>query len=190
MGKRSEFERNDRDFYPTPEKAVAILANYIQDIKYIEPCAGNGALIKFFDKIGDNVKCIHACDIEPQPSDIDIIERNMLETDWDSIVKHTLPDSDMFITNPPWVNDKKSGYQLNTIIKKLSSVLPTWLLMNGNYCFNRKSAECMRKCTDVVPVGRLRWIENSPHMGKDDVAWFRFDSRINTTRMTYIHPRS
>ena len=39
--------RKERDFYATPQKAVEPLVNHIEGSStFIEPCAGNGALIE------------------------------------------------------------------------------------------------------------------------------------------------
>jgi len=40
MGKRSDFERVERDFYPTPEAAVLPLLPHLPDsyFTFIEPC--------------------------------------------------------------------------------------------------------------------------------------------------------
>ena len=35
----------------------------------------------------------------------------------------------------------------------------------------------MRPCSDIVPIGRVKWIEGSKDTGKDDHAWYRFDLR-------------
>ena len=65
MGKRSNFDRVERDFYPTPYKAVTPLIPHIADItRYEEPCAGNGALISYLTKHGK--VCGRASDIEPK----------------------------------------------------------------------------------------------------------------------------
>ena len=47
MGKRSNFERIERDFYPTPISALAPLVPHLPiAFGYIEPCAGDGRLIE------------------------------------------------------------------------------------------------------------------------------------------------
>ena len=47
MGKRSDFERKPRDFYPTPMEAVEPLLPHLPEgFKFAEPCAGNGALVE------------------------------------------------------------------------------------------------------------------------------------------------
>lgn len=190
MGKYTDMERVSRDYYPTPIKAVIPLAPFMRNKSYIEPCAGDGRLAEHIFKLQPTSTLVEAYDIEPQePFEVlgmPIIQRDIIRQP----IKEIYEDVDCFVTNPPWLNNKDSGYQLNAIISLLSSLLPTWLLLNGNYVFNKKSADCMRHCTDVVPVGRVKWIEGSKHSGKEDCAWFRFDKRdINQTHMTYIHPR-
>ena len=64
MGKRSEFERKDRDFYPTPYKAVEPLLPHLpESFTFAEPCAGDGRLISHLTKHGGDVR--YALDIEP-----------------------------------------------------------------------------------------------------------------------------
>ena len=61
MGKRSDFERKPRDFYPTPMEAVKPLLEHLpEDFLFAEPCAGNGALIKHLETKG---VCMWASDI-------------------------------------------------------------------------------------------------------------------------------
>jgi len=48
MGKRSNFERREADFYPTPAKAVQPLIPYLRAAgirSFAEPCCGNGDLV-------------------------------------------------------------------------------------------------------------------------------------------------
>ena len=35
----------------------------------------------------------------------------------------------------------------------------------------------LRHCSDIVTIGRVKWIEGSKHTGKDNHAWYRFDAR-------------
>ena len=65
MGKRSDFERKPRDYYPTPIEAVKPLLVHLPDkFTFAEPCAGNGILIEYLQKNGGEVT--YAFDIEPQ----------------------------------------------------------------------------------------------------------------------------
>ena len=56
MGKRSNFERVERDFYPTPYKAVEPLVQHLpkKQFAFAEPCAGDGsAKVKCFGRCGN-----------------------------------------------------------------------------------------------------------------------------------------
>ena len=65
MGKRSDFERIPRDFYPTPYSAVEPLLPHLpESFTFAEPCAGDGRLINHLTKNGGDVR--YAFDIEPQ----------------------------------------------------------------------------------------------------------------------------
>jgi hypothetical protein len=62
MGKRSNFERVPRDFYPTPYAAVPPLIPHLRGIRtFAEPCCGNGALVHHLELHG--LRCGYAGDI-------------------------------------------------------------------------------------------------------------------------------
>ena len=64
MSKRSNFKRVERDFYPTPEKAVLPLLKHLKpNTKFSEPCAGDGSLINHL-KDADHWRW-EASDIDP-----------------------------------------------------------------------------------------------------------------------------
>ena len=64
MGKRSNFERRERDFYPTPAKAVAPLIPILRGIRtFAEPCCGDGALVRHLEALG--LRCVYTGDIAP-----------------------------------------------------------------------------------------------------------------------------
>ena len=79
MGKRSNFERVPRDYYPTPIEAVEPLISHLPyAFDYVEPCAGDGRLIKHITKLTDGMgECIYACDIEPRHPNV--LEGNALK---------------------------------------------------------------------------------------------------------------
>ena len=65
MGKRSDFERIPRDFYPTPRAAVLPLVKHLpKHFVFTEPCAGDGRLIDHLQNAGGF--CVDAYDIEPR----------------------------------------------------------------------------------------------------------------------------
>ena len=159
MGKRSSFCRKERDFYPTPYNAVLPLIPYLP-LFYDDPCAGDGALINHLSCC--YAICCYASDIYPMGDNI--IERDALTI--------TECISGTFITNPPW--DRKL---LHPLILTLSSIAPTWLLLDADYGYTKQSSEFMKICERIVAVGRLRWIPNSNMTGKDNCAWYKFDVR-------------
>lgn len=160
MGKRSEFVRAPRDFYPTPEAAVLPLIPHLPyGVMFAEPCAGDGALIRALEKHG--MSCCEALDIEPQT---DIAFRGDA-LDWS-------PDhsTDCIITNPPWRRDV-----LHPMIRHFSRMRPTWLLFDADWMHTRQAAPYLPLLRKIVSVGRVRWIPDSKMTGKDNCAWHLFD---------------
>src|SRR3954470_5796311 len=62
MGKRSNFERREADFYPTPLAAVVPLIPYLRSVKsFAEPYAGNGDLVRHLESFG--LACVYSGDV-------------------------------------------------------------------------------------------------------------------------------
>jgi hypothetical protein len=157
MGKRSDFERTPRDFYPTPVGAVApLLRHLVPGTKFIEPCAGDGALVDHLAAAGH--RCIQASDIAPQRADVR--EQDALTICW-------APEA--YITNPPW--DRKV---LHPLIVNLSDQAPTWLLFDADWIHTRQAVPFLPRLRRIVSVGRVKWIPDSKMTGKDNCAWHLF----------------
>ncbi len=161
MGKRSDgtFERRKRDLYTTPPEAVLPLKVFINPrTKFYEPCAADGGLARaLVEKLG--LTCSGMSDIEPLSPDVaqfDVLEMETVLTD-------------CFITNPPW--DRPL---LHDIIDQLKHIAPTWLLIDADWLFTKQAARHIPDATDIVPIGRLKWIADSPFTGKDNCCWVRF----------------
>lgn len=160
MGKRSSFERIERDFYPTPHAAVIPLLPHLHPrTRFCEPCAGDGRLVDHLTAAGH--VCARARDIEPRRDDIE--RKDALTTLTGNI--------DCFITNPPW--DRKV---LHPLIAHLSMQAPTWLLFDADWMHTKQSAPFLHLLRKVVSVGRVKWIEDSPFTGKDNCCWYLFDT--------------
>jgi hypothetical protein len=165
MGKRSNFERKPRDFYSTPHDAILPLLRHIKGT-FIEPCAGDGRLIRHLEKYG--FKCVYACDIEPQPNDLKIV----IETrDILFFGSASLPAADMIITNPPWTRKT-----LHPMIESFRRHAPTWLLFDADWMHNAEARPFLRFCRRIVSVGRVKWIEGSKNGGMDNACWYEFIS--------------
>jgi hypothetical protein len=159
MGKRSDFTRIERDFYPTPPSAVLPLLPFLKTCtRYAEPCAGDGALIRMLKTAGHHHAS--AYDIEPAHP---IVERHDART-------RLVGNIDCFITNPPW-----SRPLLHELIVHLSDQHPTWLLFDADWPHTRQAVPFLPRLRKIVAVGRVKWIPDSPFVGKDNCCWYLFD---------------
>ena len=57
-------------------------------------------------------------------------------------------------------------------------VAPTWLLLPADYMHNMYFTEFENMCVRIVSVGRVKWIEDSKHTGKENCVWYLFDKPI------------
>ena len=165
MGKRSNYERVERDFYPTPWKAVKPLVSELpNDFSFAEPCAGDGSLVNHIETLVDGAWCSWASDIEPQKKGIHKKHFRDLSND-------EFTEADYIITNPPW-NRKL----LHPMIEYFSSFRPTWLLFDADWIHTKQSIAYLPLLKKIVSIGRIKWIENSKTTGKDNCCWYLFDS--------------
>ena len=165
MGKRSNFTRNARDFYPTPIKAVEPLIDHLpyEDFTYIEPCAGDGRLVNHISELTDGSGlCVYKSDIEPQADDVE--QGDALRTTVSGGF------TDFCITNPPWNTDF-----LHPFLEHYAVQMPTWVLNKADWMHTKKSAEYMPFCKKVVSIGRVKWIEGSESTSLDNSCWYLFD---------------
>lgn len=170
MGKRSDFERVPRDFYPTPKEAVVPLLPFLPfQYKYVEPCAGDGRLIKHLKG-----ECVAAYDIKPRDKGVDYADALDLTEEW-------MFDADYIITNPPW--DRSI---LHPLIEHFRSLKPTWLLFDADWMHTKQASEYLKHCDMIVSVGRVKWIPDSKHTGKDNCCWYRFKSNDHACITEFI----
>tara|TARA_Y100000389_G_scaffold88531_2_gene84953 strand:+ start:3451 stop:3981 length:531 start_codon:yes stop_codon:yes gene_type:complete len=162
MGKRSDFERVERDFYPTPIEAVLPLVFHLPYYGlFAEPCAGDGRLVRHIEQLTD-LKGYWMTDIEPLCPSVGV--GNALT---DQIV-----GCDICITNPPW--NRKI---LHPMIENLATQMPTWLLFDADWMHTKQSAQYQKWLEKVVSVGRVKWIEDSKSVGKDNCCWYLFNAK-------------
>ena len=161
MGKRSDFVRHERDYYPTPKHAVEPLVDYLSPRTFIEPCAGDYRLAQHLEDFG--FTCVFASDIEPMDDRIEQIDAMDLTATMDTI-----------ITNPPW--DRKI---LHPMIHHFRVQAPTWLLFDSDWMHTKQSAEFMPYCKTIISIGRVKWFNNKA--GLDNAVWYEFVSNETTT---------
>lgn len=170
MGKRSDFERIDKDYYKTPIEAVRPLAPFLPQGKFTfaEPCAGDGRLVRHVRELTDRrAQCLLASDI--QPDETWVVQKDALE-----IAECDLKNVDLIITNPPWDRTAKSGKLLHRIIDQFVSLRPTWLLFDSDWAQTAQARPFMDRLVATVAVGRVKWIEDSNMTGKDNCQWYLF----------------
>lgn len=172
MGKRSDFVRVEKDFYRTidPNAVVPLLPFLTPETKYAEPCSGAGDLVNMLCSHGH--VCLWDEDIQhfPYPDALDL-------------TKEDIAECDVIITNPPWTR-----IILHAMIRHFVTLKPTWLLFDADWAHTKQSSELMKDyCTDIVSVGRLKWIPGTTMSGKDNCAWYKFDA--NKTTPTRFHGR-
>lgn len=166
MGKRSNFERVKNDFYPTPHAAVLPLICHLdQGLTFMEPCAGNGALIRHLQAAGLTLDS--AYDIDPR--DKGITKANCLDLEEVS--------ADIVITNPPW--DRPV---LHRIIHHFRTKAPTWLLFDADWANTNQAIQYLEYCEKIVSVGRVKWIEGSKSSGLDSCCWYLFGKYPTQTK--------
>lgn len=162
MGKRSGFARAPRDLYNTPAKAVEPLLRCLKRrTRYIEPCFGDGELAITLTAAGH--ECVSRFDLP-----VDARKQAYL-----------VPSGVIFITNPPYWGRPND---LHPLIENLSNQAPTWLLMPADWLFNKTSGPLTKRLRRIVAVGRVKWIPDSPHIGKDNAAWLLFDRKNRGAR--------
>lgn len=171
MGKRSDYERRENDFYPTPFEAVIPLFPHLpNNINFIEPCAGDGRLIKHIESAGH--KCVYACDIFPRASGIH--ERDVLFFD------SALPPCDMIITNPPW--DRPV---LHAMIERFTNHADTWLLFDADWMHTIQASPYKSICRKIISIGRVQWIEGSKSSGMENASWYMFSKNGSGTEFIF-----
>lgn len=164
MGKRSNFERIERDFYPTPKEAVLPLLPHVEMGQvYVEPCAGDGALIH---ALYPTLECSHAYDIEPRAPYI--IPRDALAASWPAA---------LYVTNPPWRRDI-----LHPLIDRLTeNGGSAWLLFDADWMHTKQAIPYLGRCQKIVSIGRVKWIPDSKTTGKDNCCWYYFTQEEGPT---------
>ena len=163
MGKRSDFQRIERDYYPTPIEAVKPLVPHLPRAKfwYTEPCAGDGRLVRHLNDLTQGcARAEYVCDLEPKIPEVEQFDALCIQS------------ASMFITNPPW--DRKV---LHPLIEHLSSIAPTWLLFDADWIHTKQSRPMVLRLKKVVSVGLVRWIEGTNMTGKDNCCWYLFEAR-------------
>jgi hypothetical protein len=162
MGKRdkNKFKRVDKDFYRTidPSCVVPPFISAIRGARYAEPCYGEGHLE---DLLMDVAECVWRSDIRPTVGSSFVVDALKL-------TKADLRQAEMIVTNPPY-----DWSMLKPLLDHLPTLKPIWLLLPADYMFNVRVGPYMKRCSQVIAVGRLFWLENKVK-GVSNMAWYEF----------------
>jgi hypothetical protein len=150
MGKRSDFPRRPQDDYATPLAALEpLLPHLCRQTPVCEPCPGDGYLSAHLGRAGFTVY--------PKDGDARKAKYQVWGDKW------------VFVTNPPWTRTV-----LHPIIENLSNQATTWLLFDADWMHCKQAIPYLPRLRQVVSVGRVKWIPDSPYVGKDNACWYRF----------------
>jgi hypothetical protein len=162
-----KFERKDDDFYPTVSLvAVRSLLPHLRGVKtFAEPCCGDGALVRALESAG--LRCVYQGD---------------KKTGQDALACNHYGGADLIVTNPPYERER-----MHPLITHFARIVPTWLLLEQDWCATKQAVPYLAACTDIVAIGRLNWIAGTKSCGFDNFAWCRFDAR-HTAGRPIFHP--
>lgn len=167
MSKRApNFKKRKNDEYFTPVKPMNAILPHLKDgTRFIEPCAGAGAMVDFFCEKGHI--CVDAFDLEPSRKDIK--QYNAFDY---PISNYN--DCDVILTNPPWTRTRQSGYLMHSLIDLWAGIKPTILLFDADWSHTIQAKPMLKYCTHIISVGRVSWMGNGVS-GMDNCAWYIFD---------------
>jgi hypothetical protein len=152
MTKRAfgKFARSPADDYATPRSALEpLLPHLCREKPIVEPCPGDGYLSAHLGRAGFTVY--------PKDGDARTAQYRVWGAKW------------VFVTNPPW-----SRELLHPIIENLSNQAPTWLLFDADWAHTVQSIPYLPRLTNIVSVGRVKWMPGSESVGYDNACWYRF----------------
>ena len=190
MGKRSDFTRLDKDFYRTidPRAVEALLPFLNPETRFWEICAGQGDLLNELEKYSHT--CTYACDNNLELFEANDMPSRIMFANAFSICydRSDLVDKyDCIISNPPWTRDI-----LHQLIEYITdkSKKPVWFLFDADWAHTKQSAMLIhRYCTDIVSIGRLKWIPNTTMSGKDNCCWYCFNANKTQGDPPLFHGR-
>ena len=159
------YERVPLDFYATPPEATRVLLDHIRfRAQVVDPCKGDGAILKVLRKAGYQAK----------GSDIKI-GYDFLNDKW------LWPGSDI-VTNPPF------GPGGRTAVRFIERALEvtgrrTAMLLPADFDSGKTRVRVFRDCHQfamkIILLNRIRWFNNTPGAGNS--AWYLWDRNYRST---------
>jgi hypothetical protein len=162
------YERQDKDFYPTPAWVTEALLRTVCLPKRIwEPCCGDGAMARVLESHGHHVVAT------------DLVDRGYGKGGRDFLMESRLPDGvTAIVTNPPY----GGALARRVVDHALELMLPVGgmvaLLMNVQWqTAKTNSARCRIPAFDasVILTDRIRWIPDTDVRGSENHCWMVWD---------------
>lgn len=176
MGKRSDFEREEDDFYATPYEPVLPLLPFLaRNTKFAELCCGDMALVEHLERHG------HTCTLATDK----VHRHDRCQRETCALNIKALNGADMIITNPPWQRDL-----LHPMIRHFMALAPTWLLFDADWMHTKQAAPFKARCEKIVSIGRVKWIADSDTTGMDNCCWYLFNAAFNGQTAFYFREES
>src|SRR3954453_17057910 len=145
------YERQDKDFYPTPAWVTEALLRTVRLPKGVwEPCCGDGAMARILEAHGHHVVAT------------DLVDRGYGHGGRDFMMESGLPDGvTAIVTNPPYGNGlpKFVDHALG-LLRPVGGVLA--LLVNNQWpTAKTNSARCRVPALDtkITLIDRIRWFD-------------------------------
>ena len=60
------------------------------------------------------------------------------------------------------------------MIEHFADFKPTWLLFDADWIHTKQSIPYLTMLKKVVSIGRVKWIEGTKSVGKDNCCWYLF----------------
>lgn len=167
----TNFEKIDHDFYRTFDvRAHIALNDFLKpNITFAEPCTGYGDLIRGLEAFDH--KCVYSSElIKRDDPPFYTPDYTHIHDAFDLCATH-VANADYIITNPPWTRKV-----LHPMIEHFVSLKPTILLFEADWAHTKQAIPYLDKwCTDIVSVGRLKWIEGTKGGSLKDCSWYVFN---------------
>lgn len=157
-----KYPQKPHDFYPTPDRAFpALLRMLPPGMRYVEPCAGDGAVVAALADHGH--RCVWAYDLIPKVS-----AAGTLCEARDALDVHDHLDL-AIVTNPPFsIADVLLRHWFQTNVPVL------YLFHPVNWLCNLDWQWAVPHAWRISPIGRLKLKPGSKHQGTTDYVWVEY----------------
>lgn len=162
-------KRKPQDLVSSPPRVASVLLSHVEIDEFIEPCAGEGELVKHLEARG--CRCVWQSDISTGRDAFSLQDRE-------------LPDAPI-ITNPPWTREI-----LHRLIPHFAKLRTTYLLFDFEWASSLQGIPCMKYCTEIIPVGRVKWNPGKKYNNdKETVSWYKFEYLKKPPGYARLYPR-